>query len=380
LRGEPLSHVFKALTPERITSTSHPTTIARIVEKLANGLHAAHTLKDARGVSLDLVHRDFTPQNSYVSCDGTVRVTDFGIARVRARCQQTEGGRIRGKLSYMSPEQLNQQLVDCRSDIWSLGVVAWELLTGRRLFRAASEGETVLSVLSRPIPPPSRFAGGVPRQLDAIVLRALSRDPEARYASANELGRALEALLSASGGALAEPEIAEWLDGLLPGAGDRSDDLVRFARSVVPSARRSPHRLKPVEVPTAAQKGRGARRAARSHLPLSAIGVSPEPSWGRALLLSGAVLAGVGGVTALADRWKPAPLVHPVPVAAAAPKLVVRPLASGASAHATASPPTASGVTRPPLAITPTGPFSSGAQAAIGAAGPRAPMARGHAQ
>ena len=93
----------------------------------------------------------------------------------------TMGGRIKGKLSYMSPEQLNQQSVDCRSDIWGLGVVTWELLTGRRLFRAASEGETVLSVLSRPIPPPSRFAGGVPRQLDAIVLRALSRDVETRY-------------------------------------------------------------------------------------------------------------------------------------------------------------------------------------------------------
>ena len=321
LRGEPLSRVFKTLTPERIASPRHPTIISRIIANLAEGLHAAHTLKDTQGVGLDVVHRDITPQNLFVLCDGTVRVTDFGIARARVRSHQTEGGRIKGKLSYMSPEQLNQQTVDCRSDIWGLGVVTWELLTGRRLFRAASEGETVLSVLSRPIPPPSRFAGGVPRQLDAIVLRALSRDPETRYASAREFVRALEAFLATSGDTVPTMDIADWVEDLFPGAGSRSDGLVRLAHAVIPPERRSgsPVQGKPTELPTVAPAPRTERRASRvslANLPFIAEATGPgsELRWGRALLLTGALLVGIGGVAVVANRWK-----HPSVAPPAAP-------------------------------------------------------------
>jgi eukaryotic-like serine/threonine-protein kinase len=238
LRGEPLSRVFKALTPERVADPRHPTIIARLIANLAEGLHAAHTLKDTHGECLEVVHRDITPQNLFVLCDGTVRVTDFGIARARVRSHHTEGGRIKGKLSYMSPEQLNQQPVDSRSDLWGLGVVTWELLTGRRLFRAGSEGETVLSVLSRPIPPPSRFAGGVPRKLDEIVLRALSRDPEGRFSSARELARALEGFLASAGDTVPTMDVADWVEGIFPGVGKRADGLVELAHAVMPPERR----------------------------------------------------------------------------------------------------------------------------------------------
>lgn len=251
LRGEPLSRVFKTLTPDRVADSRHPTIIARLIANLAEGLHAAHTLKDTHGQCLDVVHRDVTPQNLFVLCDGTVRVTDFGIARARVRSHQTEGGRIKGKLSYMSPEQLNQQLVDCRSDLWSLGVVTWELLTGRRLFRAGSEGETVLSVLSRPIPPPSRFAGGVPRQLDAIVLRALSRDPELRYSSARELVRALETFLASASDTVPTMDIADWLEDLFPGVAKRSDGLIELAHAVMPPERRQSMRAPSLPAPNA---------------------------------------------------------------------------------------------------------------------------------
>lgn len=355
LRGEPLSRVFKTLTPERIANPRHPAIIGRIVANLAEGLHAAHTLKDTNGQCLDVVHRDVTPQNLFVLCDGTVRVTDFGIARARVRSHQTEGGRIKGKLSYMSPEQLNQQSMDCRSDIWSLGVVMWELLTGRRLFRASSEGETVLSVLSRPIPAPSRFAGGVPRQLDAIVLRALSRDPELRYSSARELVRALEGFLAASGDTVPTMDLADWVEELFPGAATRSDGLVQLAHAVIPPERRTSMRaptLPVVAEPTSAHERRAtlAQRAQVGKLQLPSIEPHSELRIGRALLITLALVAGVVGTIAysrlaghqaeaprvevqqpkatVAAETKPSPVVEAPPIARApiaAPPVVAPP-------------------------------------------------------
>ncbi|HYP98275.1 MAG TPA: protein kinase [Polyangiaceae bacterium] len=302
LRGEPLSRVFKALTPERIADPRYPNVIARLIANLAEGLHAAHTLKDTHGECLEVVHRDITPQNLFVLCDGTVRVTDFGIARARVRSHHTEGGRIKGKLSYMSPEQLNQQPVDSRSDLWSLGVVTWELLTGRRLFRAGSEGETVLSVLSRPIPPPSRFAGGVPRQLDAIVLRLLSRDPEQRYSSARELVRALETFLASAGDTVPTMDVADWVEEIFPGVGKRADGLVELAHAVMPPERRQSLRASaaPLSNGTPNEVSRSALDRARVTTPLHAPpAAAPSRSglrWRRAFLPAAALLAGAFAV------------------------------------------------------------------------------------
>ena len=375
LRGEPLSRVFRALTPERIESPRHPTIIARLIANLAEGLHAAHTLKDTHGQCLDVVHRDVTPQNLFVLCDGTVRVTDFGIARARVRSHQTEGGRIKGKLSYMSPEQLNQHPVDCRSDLWSLGVVTWELLTGRRLFRASSEGETVMSVLSRPIPPPSRFAGSVPRQLDAIVLRALSRDPELRFASARELARALETFLAAASDTVPTMDVAEWVEQLFPDAAKHSDSLVELAHAVLPPERRQSQRPPslPVTGPSSSNEHskEGAptlRRTSLQDLPLPTDQAGTELNWWRASLLTVALIGGLIFVfsffrgrhreaaptppvapveTALAKAAPPAPLPSPPPVLVAipvetatppvSPAVMQRPVSSSRAAPITAA-------------------------------------------
>ena len=327
LRGEPLSRVFEALTPERVESPRHPTIIARVIANLAEGLHAAHTLKDTHGQCLDVVHRDVTPQNLFVLCDGTVRVTDFGIARARVRSHQTEAGRIKRKLSYMSPEQLNQQPVDCRSDLWSLGVVTWELLTGRRLFRATSEGETVLSVLSRPIPPPSRFAASVPRQLDAIVLRALSRDPALRFSSARELLRALETFLAGASDTVPTMDVADWVEELFPGAAQRSDGLVELAHAVLPPERRKSQRPPslPATIHASGEKEKGVagtrRPTSPQSLAVASAEVGSELRWGRASLLTLALVAGLLGVFSfLRGGHRDAPQASPVaPVQVAAP-------------------------------------------------------------
>jgi serine/threonine protein kinase len=129
---------------------------ARIVGDVARGLHAAHELADNQGNPLHLVHRDVSPQNIIVLYDGMAKILDFGIARARGRLTQTEAQEVKGKIAYMSPEQLHGQPIDRRSDVWSLGVVLWESTVGARLFRGDTEGQTTLNVIHKDIPRPTQ--------------------------------------------------------------------------------------------------------------------------------------------------------------------------------------------------------------------------------
>jgi serine/threonine-protein kinase len=158
------------------------------------GLHAAHELRDADGQFLNLVHRDVSPQNILVGVHGVARITDFGIAFAAARSTVTQEGRIKGKFSYLSPEQARGQSITRRMDIFSAGTVLWEALTGRTLFRRADDAATIVAVLNEPIPPPSSIVPGLSPALDEVVLRALERDPEARYQTAADFAEALERL------------------------------------------------------------------------------------------------------------------------------------------------------------------------------------------
>jgi serine/threonine-protein kinase len=159
---------------------------------ILNGLHAAHEAKDERGAPLGIVHRDVSPQNVLVGCDGVARVLDFGVAKARGRIQATREGQIKGKLGYMAPEQLRDQTVDRRSDVYSLSVVLWEALTGRRAFPATNEGAMVEQVLVGCAYPPSRYRPEVPALLDLVVMRGLSLQPSKRFATAAEMARAVE--------------------------------------------------------------------------------------------------------------------------------------------------------------------------------------------
>jgi serine/threonine-protein kinase len=167
---------------------------ARIMIDALSGLHAAHELKDSLGEPLQLVHRDVSPHNVLVGVDGIARISVFGIAKAVARATVTREGSLKGKMSYMAPEQLAGKPVDRRADIYAAGVVLWECLAGRRLFRADSEVETFNLVLQNKILRPSTLWPEVPPELDEIVLRALSLDPEQRFATAAEFAEALEEL------------------------------------------------------------------------------------------------------------------------------------------------------------------------------------------
>ena len=172
-----------------------------IIEQAAAGLHYAHAFKDRiTGESLNLVHRDVSPQNIIVSYDGNIKIIDFGIAKATTNNEATRAGVIKGKLSYLSPEQVLGETLDGRSDIFALGIVLWETLTGKRLFVAEDDNEfQVLKMIESCttfVKPPSQFNPSISKELDAIVLQALTRDPRKRFQSGEELARALRKILA----------------------------------------------------------------------------------------------------------------------------------------------------------------------------------------
>lgn len=172
-----------------------------IIEQTALGLHYAHAFKDRiTGEPLNLVHRDISPQNVLVSYDGNIKVIDFGIAKAATNGEATRAGVIKGKLSYLSPEQVMGEVLDGRSDIFALGIVLWELLTGKRLFVAEGDNEfQVLKMIESCntfVKPPSTINPEVPKELDAIVMQALSRDVKKRFQTGDEMAKAIRKILA----------------------------------------------------------------------------------------------------------------------------------------------------------------------------------------
>jgi serine/threonine protein kinase len=190
--GDSLQELDRAA--ERAGDTLPIPVLIRVIADACAGLHAAHELTDARGRTLNVVHRDVSPQNVLISSKGVVKVIDFGVVKARRRTtEETTTGTIKGKLQYMAPEQALGHPVDRRADIWAVGATLYRLLARRPVFRGNSPLSTFKRLTSST--PPEPLPSHVPRALSTIVLRALAFDPERRYASAAELGAALEALL-----------------------------------------------------------------------------------------------------------------------------------------------------------------------------------------
>jgi eukaryotic-like serine/threonine-protein kinase len=172
---------------------------AYIVAEVCDGLHAAHELTDERGNRLDLVHRDVSPQNVFVTYGGDVKLLDFGVATAAYRLTQTASGEVKGKYAYMSPEQCRGEPLDNRSDIFSLGTVLYELTTQRRLFKRPNELQVMKAICDEPVPRPSREIDDYPDVLEAICMRALSRNRKDRYATAAEMREDLLAAMTKLG-------------------------------------------------------------------------------------------------------------------------------------------------------------------------------------
>lgn len=188
-----------------------PEIAARIVAGASAGLHYAHTKKNLQGQPLNIVHRDVSPANILVSYEGEVKVTDFGIAKAEAQGVKTKTGVVKGKFSYMSPEQIKSQPLDGRSDVFALGITLHEVLTAKRLFRRDSELAVMHDILETVPPPPSSLRPGLPPVLDAICARALEKDVAKRYQSAQEMQQDLEAFLVKSGQRVGAGEVAAYM-------------------------------------------------------------------------------------------------------------------------------------------------------------------------
>jgi serine/threonine protein kinase len=281
--------------------TLHPAVVARILIDALTGLHEAHEAVDLRRQPLGIVHRDVSPENVIVGIDGISRVIDFGIAKATSRLARTQAGVVKGKCSYMAPEQVDGQVVDRRGDVFSAGIVLWEALTGARLFRGEDDFDEMRKVMQAPVPLPSSITGGPPA-IDAVVGVALARSTAERFQTARAFAHALDqAVGPAPAGVIAEHVVslcgAELEARHARLASVLGEEMQRFSTLRAPSV-----------APPSAGSSLGARRAiaplpSPSRPPTAsrppAAAPRPAPMWPMlALVLLVSVLAGAGAAFA----------------------------------------------------------------------------------
>lgn len=190
-----------------------PIVAARIVANVCAGLHAAHELEDGDGTPLNVVHRDVSPQNVLIACNGHVKVADFGVAKARGQLHRpTETGEVKGKLSYMAPEQVTSKEIDRRADVFALGCMLYECTVGCRPYHGGDALATLYQLLEQEVTAPSALVEGYPADLEPIVLHALAKDPARRFSTAEQLGRALELWLSSRQAIVNETQVAALIE------------------------------------------------------------------------------------------------------------------------------------------------------------------------
>ena len=273
LSGETLNYVFHELRRRGDEPMPYPVA-CRIAADVAAGLHGAHTASDADGLPRCIIHRDVSPSNLLVCYTGNTKVLDFGVAKLRFGPDERPRDVFCGKLSYAAPEQVDGSPVDPRTDIFQLGIVLHELLTGRHLFTAETEQATLMSALHRPIPPPSQMNSIVPPELDAIVLSSLERDLRLRTASADAVSEQLLGVLRRYGHYVGHGKVASWMRRTFAERRAERAEQEHLARR--DRRRRTPHATPPlfpelpadtghVTLPTLPSLARPRRRAARGH-------------------------------------------------------------------------------------------------------------------
>jgi serine/threonine protein kinase len=204
-----------------------PRLVAGIAIQACEGLHHAHQLKNSEGRPMELVHRDVSPQNLFVTADGIVKVLDFGIAKIQDATVRTSTGAIKGTYAYMAPEQLRGERVDRRIDVFALGIAMWETLTRRHLFKRDTEFLTFQAITGDPIEDVCALRPDVPPALSAVIMKALSRDRNERFATARVLGEAIAAAVQP----LAAPAVSEEIARAFPSQLAEQAELIRVARS-----------------------------------------------------------------------------------------------------------------------------------------------------
>jgi eukaryotic-like serine/threonine-protein kinase len=270
VHGDSLSRLLRGRPGEPVS----PRIAAAIIGQVLLGLHAAHVATGEHGEPLDLVHRDVSPQNILLASDGVAKVVDFGIAKARARSHHTERGVLKGKLGYMAPEQIDMDAVTCRTDVFAVGVVLWELLTGQRLFGSDAPLSVFERLTETPLERPSSIVPDLPPGLDELVLTALARSPLDRFDSARAMAQALDDTVHSA----SMLELAAWVESCGGPELSARAELVRdveglsfddFTRApphrpppAPPSVAKIDNHVVPASTPTASEvpKARGRKR------------------------------------------------------------------------------------------------------------------------
>ncbi|RYZ01571.1 MAG: serine/threonine protein kinase, partial [Myxococcales bacterium] len=224
--GEALSIIMKYAA----TRGGIPLPIAvHIATQTCRGLHAAHELRDPDGVLVGLVHRDVSPQNVLVTYDGVVKVVDFGVAKATARLDtQTEAGQLKGKIAYMSPEQLRGEKIDRRTDVFAMGILLYMMTTGKHPFRGEDQAQTITRISSdEPAILPSALVPSYPAGLEAVVMQALAKDPAKRYPSANDMLIGLQRALPTAMRESTDEEVSEFIRRLVPDRLERQKQAIK---------------------------------------------------------------------------------------------------------------------------------------------------------
>ncbi len=354
--GEPMSYFTR-----RASHAGQPIPVdvaVSLVTGALHGLHAAHEARGERGEALGIVHRDVSPHNIMVGADGVARVMDFGVAKASGRMGQTREGQIKGKISYMAPEQITGRGVTAQSDVFSAAVVLWEALTARRLFAAENDVEAMYNILERPIQPPGALARGVPVALDEIVMKGLARDPSERYATALEMATALERSMPR----LASSEVARWVHEHATASltaktamcerieNDRSLDALAESSSRIISA---PPAQSSTAIRFATPVGGDATRAEAPPLTPTA-----APALGRKVIPTAIVLVGAAVALAVIVTRRPADAIAsapsaPVEASAAAPAASADPTPTPVAPSSAPSSSTTSAHVAPPPQVSP---------------------------
>jgi serine/threonine protein kinase len=356
VHGEALSHLV-----EQANGPVEPALATGIVVQALLGLHAAHEATGEDGRQLAIVHRDVSPQNILVGLDGIARIVDFGIAKAASRSQTTGAGSLKGKLGYMAPEQVRLEPVDRRADLFTTGIVLWELLVGERLFPGDHPGAVVDAILSGDVPPPRSFVSSLPAALEQVVLRALALHPDDRFGSAKEMAGALARATPAASSieigawveALAAPELARRVDLISDVERISIADLTLSRRS----ASRGPLGTDPIAFPLIVSRESSTPAGREAHVasltPSSETFVPATRKRRLSAALAALVLLGVAGFVWFALARGPgssAPaaslVLEPMPTATA--ELPLRDAEAGALSLVTARPePPAPGSTSP---------------------------------
>jgi serine/threonine-protein kinase len=222
VHGDPVSRITRIAAERNAPMPLH--VALSIVCDACRGLHVAHQQTDAQGASLDVVHRDVSPHNLLVTENGVTKVIDFGIAKARDRwARKSSAGKTKGKLRYMAPEQVTGGEIDRRADVWSLGVVLYELCCGRPPYDGESDAAVLGRLLSQEAP---ELPESVPQEIRAVVRQALARNADARFASCEQLRRALDAAAGAIGMVYGHEEVAAYLHAHMSDLGNHRRDLL----------------------------------------------------------------------------------------------------------------------------------------------------------